>query len=411
MAEKKTRTYTNADTKRTPMTVTVEKPINRAYQDMLDEPSIDEILAGAKASLRRSEPLAQSIRNAGNKQGRIAGDAAGAREQKRLSNPVRQFVRGVRESPVAQGALVAGSVLPTPIQPAMASLLALEGAADFAEDPSLTNAGVAALGVLPAARFVRKFRAARTSAPTAPTGVFDRYMPNTSRSRYQTPPSQGGYTPGKPRATSTERVPYNRPDEGVEYVRGDRWMPNRPASSTATADDAAALPLRSPVDRWMPNTPANPTLADAPSRLSLRRLLDEDELGVAADIEAAAGRGPVMPVTNVRVGADELAGPSRFDLSSNQRQGVEALEALLEQTGGRTASRVAAGTSRDVAPVARIPSGIGGDEYSAIRNTGGAFAPGRGRAQRLAGRRTPLIESFWDEIAQLSPAERDFYSR
>ena len=118
-----------------------------------------------------------------------------------------------------------------------------------------------------------------------------------------------------------------------------------------------------------------------------------------------------MPITNVRVGADELIGPSRFDLSSNQRQGVEALEALLEQTGGRTASRVAAGTSRDVAPIARIPAGIGGDEYEAIRRTGGAFAQGRGRATRLAGRRTPLIESFWDEIAQLSPAERDFYSR
>lgn len=150
MAERKTK-YTNADLvpERPRFTTRIEQAPRRSSDpvDMLVESgtSVDDLLAGAKAALRRSQPLQALLNDVSRQQ----HDDEAAVAQARAANPVRNFVQGVRESPVSQGAMALGSIVPSPIQPGMAALLALDAGAQFAEDPSVMNAAGAGLMAVP----------------------------------------------------------------------------------------------------------------------------------------------------------------------------------------------------------------------------------------------------------------------
>lgn len=250
MANEK-RVWTNADVKRHERTtlpagdprLTQEGPWTRSPEAMaaLDaivnegfDGSADDVLRGARETLKRTQPF-QAAMNDVDRQMAEPGQAAA---QSRAASMPRAFVEGVRQSPTAQGAMIAGSLIPTPAQPAFAGLLALDQAARVYEDPSVAGAAMAGASLIPGAgaalRMGRGAKAAKDGKQVA-EGMFRA----TGLRRSQEVPYRAGPSAGS--RYNTE--PY-RPS-GYARER-DALSPN--ASITQRVDDVP-VPQRSGMGR------------------------------------------------------------------------------------------------------------------------------------------------------------------
>lgn len=162
MAERKTK-YTNADLKPQGGSATEYGPwtrtpaIDAEYAKIVDAPmSIDEIMASAKGALQKVQPLKAELNNADRK----FRDPQYAKAQQDAANVPKQFVRGIRESPVAQGAMLAGAMIPSPLEPVFGGLLAADAAARTIEQPSAMNALIAGASAMPLVSTLRKMHGA-----------------------------------------------------------------------------------------------------------------------------------------------------------------------------------------------------------------------------------------------------------
>jgi hypothetical protein len=169
-------------------------------------------------------------------------------------SPVREFVRGVRESPVAQGGLVAGSLIPSPLQPLFGAALTAESAADFAEQPGIMSGIGAAMGAIPgvrgAQRFVRGRKAAAEGKKVAEglyrqtgirrgTEVPYRAAPsNAPTGMMRRPPTDEQARAAADRAFGTHRLPAGRSIRGL--LEAGEPQPTR-VPMGATGDEYAAI--------------------------------------------------------------------------------------------------------------------------------------------------------------------------
>lgn len=144
----------------------------------------------------------------------------------------------------------------------------------------------------------------------------------------------------------------------------DRWMPNVPSAGRAIGRASTA---RVPYAR-----PTEYSLAESARPSSVQTLID-DAPGAIPDRKFTAFK-------DADRGANEL----------------EALEALtgsdIERLGTRGTAPVSSAPA-NAASVRRVPMGATGDEYQAIRESGGAFAP-----ERRGARLEEWPEELWDYI-------------
>lgn len=181
-------------------------------------------LIGAKASLRQAQPL-QALLNEVNRQNLEPQHQAA---QDRAGNAPREFLRGVRESPVAEAALMAGSVIPSPAQPVFAGLSALEAGADFAEAPGLGSGINAALAALPGAQQIRSaMKLAKTTreGKQVAEGMFR--MGGASRGAektYRLPRDMGGDTPASVQGLLNKPTGTFRAADELAHPGAQRYM-------------------------------------------------------------------------------------------------------------------------------------------------------------------------------------------
>lgn len=217
MAERKTR-YTNADLK-TGGPATEYGPWTQTdagkarYDEIIGEPiNVDEIIASAKGTLRNVQPLQASINDAN----RRVLDPKYAAVQQDLANAPKQFVRGVRENPISQGAIVAGSLIPSPLQPAFGGLLAADAAAQVVEQPSAMGALIAGTSALPLMSTLRGMHRASSVAREGKQVAEGLYRQTGMSRGSEVPYRMGSGVSTPPRASLhwTDEVPtYNVVDD------------------------------------------------------------------------------------------------------------------------------------------------------------------------------------------------------
>lgn len=320
MAERKTK-YTNADLRREGGPATEYGPWGQTeagrkrYEHIIGPDSADDIMEGAKSTLRKVQPLKAELNNAD----RQFRDPTYARAQADASNTGKQFVRGVRESPVSQGAMLAGSVIPSPLQPVFAGGLAAEGAADFAENPGVVSGIGALLSAWPGMSLASKAlkgRAAAQEGRQVAEGLF----------------RMGGKSRGS-------EIPY-RAGSGVSTP----FPPRRYGQSSPRAPFAHEMNVRTnrqTGQQFVGDSPLTPQPGNIP-RTSMQSLVDD----VPESFEVV----------------DEGAEFARAQAQQAQPSGADA-EAI------RTLLGVDVGP-----PVTKVPRGVSGAEpEDIIRRSGGAF--------------------------------------
>ena len=367
MAERKTK-YTNADLKAQGGPATEYGPWTqteagrRRYEEIISpSPSAVDLLNDAKTSLRNAQPMQALLNDVSRQHYDIPAEAA----QRDAANMPKQFLRGVRESPVSQGALVAGSVLPTPAAPIFGGLMSVQSLLDTIENPSLLNAGMTALGVVPGVKALNKLGKSRAAAKEG-RDVAEKLYRGTGMSRGSEVPYRAGGSVGPfpPRPTGGPRPTPPRPTGGFQRPELNmEGLPGPPASFTPQPyNDPRRQNVRSVIDSLVAGDTAAPKRAGA----SMASLMDDvPEMQVVDDIP------------EVFSSVDEATGYA--GRNRPQASEPEDLTDILDTIAGKRT---------------RYPMGATGDEYAGIRETGGAF-----KQPNLTPEEAALIEEFWTDIA------------
>ena len=198
--------YTNADLKpRGEPTTTygpwVTKPGTRAsMQDLAGGDSQDEILAGAKAALKRTEPT----------QGVRGGSIRPASMGERISSMAKEYTPDVISKllwPIAKGAAVPAMFAGGGVGTAASLPMALEALGEFGADPSMGNALSAGVMALPGASALRgSMKAVKAGrAASEASGVAEGLFQGTGMHRAKNIPYQ--YPASRPAMQALDDAP------------------------------------------------------------------------------------------------------------------------------------------------------------------------------------------------------------
>lgn len=309
-----------------------------------------ELLDEALRTGRSADSIVEEARNFARKRMVVddARDAAGsARAEERERQTLKPIATVKRyASPVLEGikaAALPASFLGGPVGMAAGGYYALQGLDEAIEDPSVGNAAMAGLGVLP---FVKPVKAAMAASRTA------KDMKNI----------RSTYGAGDMGATFSREVPYRA---GGGAASGPRSAPPKPDPQ--------------------PHTPQGYMGVIERMKQQLESLRPES-------LTVQKPTPGIIP-DDILSRMDEAPNPSA-PFPKSQRQSIfdDGEKADREWFAAQGPAK-----SRVVPPVQRVPPGARGDEYAEIRANGGAFDK---RNTELSPEELAGEDEFWEVIAK-----------